>query len=116
MPPEAVKYLQDVIHACARLEAFTRGKSFADYENNELLQSAVERQFTIVGEALMQAAKLDGSLSRSIPSLPQIVAFRNVLVHGYAVVQHRTVWGILENELAGLQQQVESLLKDAGMM
>jgi uncharacterized protein with HEPN domain len=75
----------------------------------------VERQFIIIGEALMQASKLESTLDQFIPALPQIVAFRNVLVHGYGVVQHRTVWGIVENEVARLRQQVRSLLSSANV-
>ena len=110
MPPEVVKSLHDVDQACGLLEDFTRGKSFAEYQADALLRAGVERQFITIGEALMQASKLDPALARSIPALPQIIGFRNVLVHGYAVVQDRTVWGVVENELATLRQQVRSLL------
>lgn len=114
MRPEVVKYLQDIRQACALLEDFTRGKSFANYQAEALLRAGVEREFIVIGEALMQAAKLEPTLDQFIPALPQIVGFRNVLVHGYAVVQHRTVWGIVENDLAPLQQQVQSLIAQAG--
>jgi uncharacterized protein with HEPN domain len=110
MRPEVAKFLQDVDQAAALLEGFTRGKSFADYEAEALLRAGVERQFIVIGEALMQAAKLEPTLGQWIPALPQIVGFRNVLVHGYAVVQNRTVWGIVETEVAILRLQVRSLL------
>ena len=113
MPPEVAKFLLDVDKAAALIEDFTRGKSLAEYEANALLRSGVERQFIIMGEALMQASKLDPTLSQLLPALPQIVGFRNVLVHGYAVVQDRTVWGIVENEVGLLRQEVRSLLPPA---
>jgi uncharacterized protein with HEPN domain len=115
MRPEVAKFLADVDQAAALLEDFTRGKSFADYQADALLRAGVERQFIIIGEALMQASKLESTLPQFIPALPQIVAFRNVLVHGYAVVQHRTVWGIVENEVGRLRQQVQSLLSSANV-
>lgn len=114
MHPDAAKFLLDVDQASALVEDFTRGKSFADYQASAMLRSAVERQFIIIGEALMQASKLEPSLGQSIPALRQIVGFRNVLVHGYGVVQHLTVWGVIENEVASLRQQVQSLLPPAG--
>ena len=49
-----------------------------------MAQAAVERKFEIIGEALNQLAKLDGAMAARIPDLPQVVAFRNQLIHGYA--------------------------------
>ena len=56
-----------------------------------MLRSAVERQFEIVGEALSQLAKAAPELAAQIPDLPRIVAFRNILRHGYAVVDNTIV-------------------------
>ncbi len=110
MRPETAKYLEDVRQACALLADFTHGKSLADYEADPLLRAAAERQFILIGEALFQAARKDSTLGQSITSLPQIIGFRNILVHGYAAIQHQTVWGVIENDLAPLKQQVEDLL------
>ena len=93
MPPEIAKFLYDARQACANLQSFVQGKSFSDYLADLLLRSAVERQLMIVGEALMQAGKIEPSLNQSIRDLRQIVGFRNVLVHGYASLNHKTVWG-----------------------
>ena len=79
MRPEVAKFLQDVDHAANLLEDFTRGKSFVDYQAEALLRAGVERQLIVIGEALMQAAKLEPAIGQWIPALPQIVGFRNVL-------------------------------------
>jgi uncharacterized protein with HEPN domain len=44
------------------------------------------------------------------PDLPQIVAFRNQLIHGYATVNPGTVWTIAQNSLPGLITAVQALL------
>ena len=41
----------------------TAGKSFADFDSDLVLRSAVERQFEILGEALGQLARLDAALA-----------------------------------------------------
>ena len=41
-------------------------------------------------------------MAANIPDLPRIVAFRNVLIHGYASVDERLVWGVVESGLAPL--------------
>ena len=40
----------------------------------------------------------DVSLADTIPDLPRIVAFRNELMHGYATVDDKLVWGVVERE------------------
>ena len=52
MQPDCRKYLYDIQTACRKLEGFTRDRSLDDYLANEMLRSAVERQFEIIGEAL----------------------------------------------------------------
>ena len=72
--------------ATAAIDTMTAGKSFADFDSDLVLRSAVERQFEILGEALNRLDRLDPTLGAKIPDLRQIVAFRNILIHGYAVI------------------------------
>ena len=90
MQLESRKYLFDIQAAAHRLDAFTSGKTFADYEKDPMLQPAVERQFEIVGEALAQLARIDPA-SR-VSEYRRIIGFRNILIHGYADLDQRLVW------------------------
>ena len=81
---------------------------------SELVQAAVERKFEVIGEALSQLAKLDTDLANRIPDLPQIVAFRNQLIHGYATVNPGTVWNIAQQALPVLVASVQQLLDELG--
>jgi uncharacterized protein with HEPN domain len=114
MRPEIAKFMQDVQQACLLLESFTADKSFADYRTDALLRSAVERQFITIGEALLQAERMDPGLDQVLAGLRQIIGFRHVLVHGYAVIDQPTVWGVVENDLPVLKLQVEGLLNQLG--
>lgn len=75
-----------------------------------MAQAAVERKFEIIGEALNQLAKLDGAMAARIPDLPQVVAFRNQLIHGYASVKVSTVWNIAQSSLPQLLNDVQAPL------
>ena len=110
MQREVRKYLYDVIKACDAISQFTIDKSLKDYQNNLLLRSAVERQLMIIGEALNQAVHLKPELSEQISEVREIVNLRNVIVHGYAVVENETIWGIVTEEVPALAQQVNRLL------
>jgi Ribonuclease HepT-like len=59
MKLEAKKLLFDVITACRDIVQFTAGKTFGDYLVSELLRSAVERKFGIIGEALVRLRAKD---------------------------------------------------------
>jgi len=112
MSADAKKYLWDVREAAGRISRFTYGRTFDDYLNDEMLRAAVERQFEIIGEALNQLSKRDPNSVKRIPDLARIVAFRNILIHGYATVDDRLVWGVLEGQLPSLQQAVDKMLDD----
>jgi uncharacterized protein with HEPN domain len=111
--PDAAKYLWDARRAAERIARFTTGRSFNDYLADEMFRSAVERQFAIVGEALAGLRRSDPSLAAAITDLPRIVAFRNALVHGYATVDDRLVWGLVERDLHLLLDTVTRLLAEA---
>ena len=69
-------------------------------------------KFEIIGEALNQLTKLDAALANRIPDLPQIVAFRNQLIHGYATVNVGTVWNVMQGALPPLVGAVQALLDE----
>ena len=110
MHPDARKLLWDAREAVERTLRFTAGKTFEDYESDELLRSAVERQLEILGEALGKLRQADADAARSIRALPRAVGLRNVLIHGYATVDDRIVWGVVESNLPDLRHEIAVLL------
>ena len=107
---EAKKYLYDMQQAASLLAQFTDGKQFADYDRDAMLRAAVEREFEIIGEALGQLAKLDEGLAAGISEHRAIVVFRNILIHGYAEVDDRLVWDVVETKLPILIREIDALL------
>jgi uncharacterized protein with HEPN domain len=112
MQLEAKKYLYDIEQAAERIVEFTAGKRFEDYRSSSILQAAVERQFEIIGEALVRLVRLDESLAGRISDHRRIVDFRNILIHGYADVDDRVVWDVVQNKVPVLRREVEALLKE----
>jgi uncharacterized protein with HEPN domain len=110
MRREVDKYLYDVLTACNAIQQFTMDKTLKDYQCNLMLRSAVERQLMIVGEALNQAIHIQPDLSKQIGEVREIVNLRNVIVHGYAVVENETIWGIVTDEVPALVKQVSKLI------
>jgi uncharacterized protein with HEPN domain len=107
---EARKYLYDIQQAAALIAIFTDGRSYDEYLADVMLRSAVERQFEIIGEAMTQLSKFDAALAGRISEHRDIIAFRNILIHGYASVNHRLVWGVVETGLSVLRREIEELM------
>jgi uncharacterized protein with HEPN domain len=108
---ESKKLLFDIRQAAGRTVDFVKNKTFPDYEEDPMLRAAVERQFEIRGEALRRLLTEDPPLAAHITEHARIIAFRNILAHGYADIDDRIVWGIVESKLPTLIADVDALLK-----
>ena len=109
---ETRKYLSDIQQAAGRVQRFTSGKTLADYQGDDLLRSAVERQFEIVGEAMNKLAGIDEGTARRITNIQRIIAFRNILIHGYADVDDNLVWNVVETYLPQQVREINALLDE----
>jgi uncharacterized protein with HEPN domain len=112
MQRDARVLLWDICHAADAVADFTRSKTIEDYKADRYLRSAVERQLTILGEAVVQLSRLTPELAERIPEQGSIIAFRNLLIHGYATVVEELVWGMLEEDLPALRARVAQLLEE----
>lgn len=106
MPRDPRAYLWDVLDAIRNVERFVHGQSIESFTQDVLVQSAVERQLEIIGEALNQLARVAPEVAAQIPELRRIVGLRNLLIHGYAVVNHELVWQAIHQKLPDLQVAV----------
>jgi uncharacterized protein with HEPN domain len=110
MPRDPRAYLWDARHAADLIRVFVEGRSWEDYVTAAILSSAVERQLEIIGEALNQLSRDDPETAAQIPELARIVAFRNLLIHGYATVDDALVWSLATEKLADLVGVLNGLL------
>ncbi len=110
MQHDLTAFLWDIDAAANDIIAFIEGIQFEQYTVNKMIRAAVERQFITIGEALVQARKLAPDLYTHIHQVPDIVAFRNRVVHGYMTTDDSTVWHIARDYLPILQEDVRRLL------
>lgn len=109
MPPETKKLLEDIRDAAQFIFDQTQSRSFEDYERERLVRDAVERNFIVIGEAFTRLARIDATMAGRFSNFPQIVGFRNVVVHGYDMIEDAIVWGIILNEIPRLLIQLTEL-------
>ena len=113
MQPEAPALIWDARRAAGRVLEFVAGRGWDDYQQDVMLRSAVERQFQIIGEALNRLSKVDSATADRVPDLARIVAFRNVLVHGYAQIDDALVWEVASTRVPELATVLAGLLDDS---
>lgn len=104
--------LHDIRIAAERIESFVHEKDFSTYRVDEMLRAAVERQFEIIGEALNRLSKISPDLAGRITEYQRIIAFRNILIHGYAQVDNRLVWSVVEEKLPALLDEVTRVFEE----
>jgi len=106
-------FLWDMLQAARSVLAFTSGRTFEEYLGDLMLRSAVERQLEIVGEALRQMLAVFPESEATFHGAREIIAFRNRLARGYAQLDHEVVWGVVEEDLPALVEQLASALDAA---
>jgi uncharacterized protein with HEPN domain len=105
-------YLDLALIALRKLPRFLHGRSLNAYLVDDYCQSAVERQLEIAGDALGQLRKIEPALFKRIPDGDLIAAFRNVLAHGYAVLDHKIVYEAASVKAPDLVVTIERLLAE----
>lgn len=89
MVDDILNYLYAIKEAAATISRFLSGKTFSDYQQDELLRSGVERKFEIIGEALIRIRRIESVILDQIREHRSIVSFRNILIHGYDSIDNR---------------------------
>ena len=107
MPHSINKLLIDIRIACEEITDFCSGKSFEAFLEDRLLQLALEREFEIIGEALVRLERLDeAKLSQRIPEYRKIIGFRNLVAHGYDTIDDAALWDFANNHVPELLSKV----------
>ncbi len=82
-----------------------------DFCNDEKTIDAVIRNLEIIGEA---ARRLPEEIRMRFPGVEwhKIISLRNILIHEYPGIDLETIWDIIENKLATLEEQIKEILRD----
>lgn len=113
MRPETASALFDMDLAAGRIAEAIRGKSFEQYGADWLLQSAIERQFEILGEALVRIRQYEKPVFDQIPDALKIVALRNIIIHGYDAVDSVILWDLAQEKVPALINILAGMLAEA---
>ena len=108
MPHDPQKLIEDIRISIREINDFCDGRKFNDFESAPLLQRAIEREMEIIGEVLNRLIRIDEEkLEEVIPEYRSIVGLRNIIAHGYDVVDPMVVWDVVINHIPVLSEQIE---------
>ena len=102
-------YLFDILNSINEInEYIADNRTYEYYCNSKILQRAIERNLEIIGEATNRIIKIDKNIP--IRDIKKIIDTRNKISHGYDVINHTIIWGIVIKHLPILKSEVEKLL------
>lgn len=104
--------LFDMLQAARAALRYTAGKTREEYEQQDLVRHAVERNLEIIGEA---ARRLSTNFRDEHAQIPwrAIMATRHILAHEYDEVDNDIVWRIVNDHIPELVRQLGTLVGDA---
>ena len=107
---DEVVRLRHMRDAACKAVAFCRGRTRGDLDDDELLALGLVRLLEIIGEA---ARSISPEGRANMPGIPwrEITGTRDRLIHAYPEVDLDIVWGIVEDDLPKLTDQLEAALR-----
>lgn len=104
----------DALTAAEWVVVWCSSIAFDRFAQDEALRSAVERKLEILGGALSRASRTDAAIVRSVPDLPRIIGLRNVLAHGYDVIDPQAIYLIATTKVPELVEALRQLSSMSG--
>ena len=110
MQPRDESYLLDILSACRLIQSFVADMDRDAFDDDLKTQSAVIRQFEILGEA---TKRLSDELRTSRQDIPwrQMAGMRDILIHAYDHVNLDQVWYATQSSIPELIPKIEALIK-----
>jgi uncharacterized protein with HEPN domain len=105
-------FLADILIAARKVKRFVSGVGREEFEADDMRESAVIRELTVIGEA---AKNVSPEFRAAHPGIPwrKMAGMRDVLVHAYRRVDLGEVWGIATESVPPLIEVLEPLVAAA---
>src|SRR5687768_15818049 len=101
--------LLDMLIAAQKIQRFVGSMSEDDFSKSELVQSAVIREFQVIGEAARMITDETKTKNSTIP-WAVIAGMRNRLIHEYFTIRLKVVWDTIQNDLPPLITELQKLI------
>ncbi len=98
-------YSDDILDACLTILDYTKGMSFDQFCADKRTYQAVLYNLAKIGEAIKH---LPSTFIKDYPDIEKrkIADLRNIIIHGYFVVDQTIIWDIVQNKVPQLRDQL----------
>ncbi len=110
MQREPKVFLEDIYAAAVKIEAYTKGLSFDEFADNDLVSDAVIKNILVIGEATKNIP-IHVRLDNPQIEWRKMAGMRDMMIHGYFSINYRIVWDVVQNKIPTLKQQIKKLLE-----
>ena len=111
MSDEVKKFLNDILFRIELIDGHLNNeRNYLYYKKNLTVQSAIERELQVIGEATSRIIKINPDVHISYMKL--IISMRNRIVHAYDSVDKNVIWKVVNEDIPVLKSEVEKLLND----
>ena len=100
--------LEDILESIDRIEKYLRNVSKAKFLEEQMMQDAVIRNITVIGEIVSRLPEEFTGTHPDIP-WPRIRGMRNRLVHDYLGIDLELVWTVTHTDLLLFKEQIKEL-------
>ncbi len=102
-----------MLEAIEKIERYTSGLTFAEFETNDMAADAVVRNLEIIGEAARHIPS-DWRAHHAGVDWRRVIGFRNIVIHEYFAVDLEIVWTIVTRQLEPLKKELKATLDGWG--
>ncbi len=114
MTNDPLKFLGDMKLAAEFVVSTLANRQREEFEQDLILRFAIERELITVGEALNQLHRVAPEIAQQVDRWEDIIGFRNILVHGYDILNTDLIWDIAKKDIPGLLAKIQFLLEADG--
>ena len=108
-------YLTDVFRSIEKIERYTFGLTFDEFEKNDLIVDGTVLNLEIIGEAISNIPK---PLLADFPNIEwnRAIGFRHLSAHEYFGLDTEIIWSIVQHRLEEMKEAVTILITKSSEM
>ncbi|HEV7403779.1 MAG TPA: DUF86 domain-containing protein [Chthoniobacteraceae bacterium] len=106
-------YVSDILAYARRLQGHVEGATYEQFSTEAWMQDAAFRCLEVIGEIVKRLTPAFRAKHPTIP-WPRIAGFRDVLAHGYDILDHELCWKVIQENVPELIAELEKVEQGSG--